>query len=88
MVVIPSNELENIYYSDIIYKLNIARQKIKFFENKYKNNFSDFEKYINNCAEENYLEWDDYIEWKAFTKMFAVLNLEKNAIKDGNIKIN
>ncbi|MFQ6056657.1 MAG: hypothetical protein ACE5J3_11825 [Methanosarcinales archaeon] len=41
---------------------------MKKFSDKYNTTFKEFEKKIENSIEENFEEWDDYIEWKAYAE--------------------
>ena len=46
-------------------KIAQFNQECLFYEKKYNCNFQDFEKKINNRAnEENFEEYDDYLAWK------------------------
>jgi hypothetical protein len=54
---------------DLLYNYQIAKSKIELFTKKYSMDFSTFEKYINNSTIENFEEWDDYIEWKAYSRI-------------------
>ncbi len=58
----------------IIGELLPIKEHIKIYENKYQCSFRDFEKKIRN-EQENYENWDTYIEWKAYQKKLE--HLEK-----------
>jgi len=87
MVTISREEVKDIYYSDLIYKFHNIKHKINFYEKKYSMNFIEFEKHILNKKNENITEWDDYIEWKGFSKIYEELLFKKEEIKNGNINI-
>ncbi len=70
-----------------MYKLNIANEKIGFFERKYKEPFELFEKEILSEEEESFDKWDDYIEWKAFGDYKGELETKIRMVKSGNFKI-
>ena len=45
---------------------NKIADKKKFFEEKYKMSFFEFEAKIKCMTQENFYAWDDYMEWKAY----------------------
>jgi accessory colonization factor AcfC len=55
-----------------ISEMVLVREHIKLFEQKYRCSFQDFEKRVQQEAE-NFTQWDDYIEWKAYQKSFEGL---------------
>lgn len=87
MVIIPSNSIKNICYADVLYELHKVEDKIRLLKNKYNLSFEEFEDKIQNLEEENFEYWDDYIEWKAYTKSFKELIKEKEYIKNGDFKL-
>ena len=86
MTVIHLEKVKDLYYADILYGLHVAQDKIKNFEIKYGKNFLEFEKKIKK-SDEDFSEWDDYLEWKAFEKSYAELKSEQKDIENGNYKI-
>ena len=50
-------------------KLYIVRDKLRYFENKYHQSWGLFEQQVRTSVEEDFAQWDDYIEWKAYGKM-------------------
>ena len=67
---------------EAIYYYNIAKQKIRLFESKYKMGLEDFEKKL---TKEDFERWDDLLEWKAYSRLLK----EKEEIikKHGYIKV-
>lgn len=57
-----------------------VREHIKLFEQKYGCDFQDFEKRVTQEAE-NFAQWDDYIEWKAYQKSFEGLKKKIGEIR-------
>ena len=43
---------------------------MKEFEKKYGLEFEDFERQIKSAVKEDFEKWDDYIEWKAYSKSY------------------
>lgn len=75
-VSIPKKEVKEFLRLKIISQIFPIKERISFFEKKYKKKFEDFEKNISDSKKENFEAWDDYIEWKAYIK--TLNNLEKN----------
>ncbi len=74
------------YYTDLIYELHIAEDKLSLFRNKYKMEFSEFEKSIKK-QQEDFVKWDDYLEWKSFENVYKTLLKNKKDFTDGNFKV-
>ena len=87
MVVINNNTLKDLFYTNAIYELHKAEEKILLFEKKYNNSFDEFERNIKGSKEEHFEQWDDYMEWKAYSKSVIDLKTEIEDIKNGNYKI-
>ncbi|MDT3740085.1 MAG: hypothetical protein RO257_11380 [Candidatus Kapabacteria bacterium] len=54
---------------NLLYEYQIAKSKINLFSNKYSMDFLNFEKYVNSAQNENFSEWDDYLEWKTYYRI-------------------
>jgi hypothetical protein len=63
---VSKQDIENYVRMKIYTELTLIREKLMLFEKKYNCNFPDFEKKVTTAEEENFAEWDDYMEWKAF----------------------
>jgi len=64
----------------------IAKEKIRFFEKKYNVSISEFEKTIS-AEKENIEHYDDYIEWKAYTRVLQSAEQKMNDIRNGHVKV-
>jgi len=84
---LKEKSLEELYSANLYYELHIAEDKIKLFETKYNCRFEDFEKQVSEQSDENFDEWDDYIEWKAYSAHHAELLNEKKELNSGNSKV-
>jgi hypothetical protein len=51
-------------------KTEYYRSKINPFERKYSLGFYEFKKKVESSPSENFEEWDDLIEWEAYTKAY------------------
>ena len=59
-----------------VHDMNTSKKKefkssMKEFETIYGLIFEDFEKQIKFAATEDFEKWDDYIEWKAYSKAYS-----------------
>ncbi|AIY89242.1 hypothetical protein [Geoglobus acetivorans] len=75
---VSSDEIKEYERLKIISPLTPIKEKIKFFEKKYGCTFEEFERKLRE-KEENFEEWDDYIEWKAYTE---TLNAPEKKLRD------
>jgi hypothetical protein len=58
---------------EVISQMSSIKSKIEQFESKYGCKFEDFEKKLREERDENFEEWDDYIEWRAYVKTLEEL---------------
>lgn len=87
MTTIGYDTIKNLYYANIIFELHQVKDKILLFEKKYGKDFNLFEKEIKESSEENFDNWDDYMEWKAYQNSLVNLSNQKKDLEDGNIKV-
>ena len=66
------DEIKECKRLKIISEMALVREHIKLFEQKYGCSFQDLEKRMKQEREE-FAQWDDYIEWKAYQKSFEGL---------------
>ena len=61
--------LQRLVQDQAVQKVNNYSKKIAEMEQKYKMDFSAFEKKINSrVGEEDFEEWDDFIIWESYVK--------------------
>jgi hypothetical protein len=70
---INKQDIENYVKMKFYTELTLIKEKLSLFEKKYKCDFSHFEKKVMDAKEENFEQWDDYMEWKAFYKKYNQL---------------
>jgi hypothetical protein len=87
MVVLEKNTTKEFELFHLLYQIHTLGDKIHFFEAKYKLNFDEFEDSIVTKNVENFEEWDDYIEWKANSKLLNQLLSQKKDIESGDFKV-
>ena len=62
--------LINIVHDLSLSKMKESESAMKEFEKKYGLEFEDFERQIKSAVKEDFEKWDDYIEWKAYSKSY------------------
>jgi hypothetical protein len=62
--------LINIVHDLSLSKMKESEYTMQGFEKKYGIPFEDFEKQIKTAVKEDFEKWDDYIEWKAYSKSY------------------
>ena len=67
---VSKKDVENYLKMKLYTELTLIKEKLSLFEKKYKCDFFQFEKRINEAEEEDFDRWDDYMEWKAFYKKY------------------
>ncbi|MHA1973670.1 MAG: hypothetical protein ACTSW1_11785 [Candidatus Hodarchaeales archaeon] len=65
---ISKDEIKEYERLKIISEISLIKQRIQLLESKYNLTFEDFEKKVKNNKDEDFKEWDDYIEWKAYNQ--------------------
>ena len=87
MTINNKETIRNLLFAGILYELHLAEDKLNYFRSKYKTDLKNFEAAIKNSKEENFAEWDDYLEWKGFQKNHEYLISQKEAIENENYKV-
>ena len=67
---------------EIISQIASIKSKIELFESKYGYKFEDFEKKLKEKRDEDFEEWDDYIEWKAYVRTLEELKEKLKEIEN------
>ena len=80
-ITVSSDEIKEYEKLKIISQLTPVKEKLRYFEKKYGCSFEEFERKLKE-REENFEEWDDYIEWKAYTESLKDLEQKLREIKD------
>jgi len=87
MVVFSKQNIGNILLLEAFGELHQVREKLRFFQGKYQQDFENFSKQLKD-GKENFEHFDDYIEWKAYTKLFHETKKKIEDLKHGNFQIN
>ena len=82
-IIISKDEIIDYEKLKAISEITLTKEKIILFENKYGCSIDTFRKRMEE-ADENFKEWDDYIEWKANFELLK--DLENKLIELDNAK--
>jgi hypothetical protein len=87
MVTVYKQEIADWLLMEYHAALHPVREKIRLFEQKYKQSWSEFKQQVEQAAQEDFSRWDDYIEWKAQMKMFSDLSVKIEEVRLGHFEI-
>lgn len=60
----------DLMYEKALSKTEYYKSKSKYYENKYKKDFLEFQEKYKNRNDEDIEEWDDYIVWESYITAF------------------
>jgi len=87
MVTLSKNQVCNLIMLSYLSEKRLLEEKILLMEKKYNTNFEEFEKNLKNSTTENFSEWDDYIEWKAYISSYRQINNQIEDVKIGDFQL-
>lgn len=79
---VSKDEIKTYEKLKVISQIASVKGKIELFEKRYGCTFEKFEKDTQSKEKENFNEWDDYIEWKAYAKTLEELEAKIVEIED------
>jgi len=86
MITISKEEISENYLLQLSADKHALKAKLDVFEKKYKKSFETFEKVLPK-NKENFEEWDDYLEWKAYVKTEAELSVKIKAVQNEDFQV-
>jgi len=86
MLVINKQNIADMLLLETFSEMHQVRDKLNFFREKYQQDFEDFSKQIEK-EDEDFEHFDDYMEWKAYTKLFHNISQKIEDLKYGNFQI-
>jgi hypothetical protein len=87
MITIYKQEIAEWLLMEYHAALHTVREKIRLFEQKYNQPWSEFKQQVEQATQEDFSQWDDYIEWKAQMKICNDLCGKIEEVKHGNFEI-
>ena len=86
MIQIPKKDLAEFYRLDVHAQLHVAKARVRFFKEKYGQSFTEFEEQVQK-ERRDFDYWDDYIEWKAYTKLLTELEQNLRDLEHEDIQL-
>ena len=87
MLVIDKNRVADWMLLSHLAEQRQLHEKIILYEKKYKQTFIEFKSKTNQKEDEDFQEWDDLIEWQAYTDFYINITKTINDIKSGNFQV-
>jgi hypothetical protein len=87
MITIQKQSVANWLLAQYMATSYTINEKIRLFERKYGQTWTDFSRKIELAKDEDFEQWDDYIEWKAYVKMAEDLAFKIDEVKHGNFEV-
>ncbi|MDA0245958.1 MAG: hypothetical protein OT477_21305 [Chloroflexi bacterium] len=69
MITIPKQQVANWFLLEYLATSHAVNEKIRLLERKYAQTWDEFSTAVQTAPEEDFEQWEDYIEWKAYNKM-------------------
>ena len=87
MLTIPKEQVANWLLLEYMATAHTVNEKIRLFEQKYAQPWETFAQSIQTASEEDFEQWDDYIEWQAYTKMAQNLAAKMDEVRHGYFEL-
>ncbi len=87
MLTIKKSEIADGLLLALLSDMHVVKDKLAYFEKKYNVSYEVFEQTVK-TQEENYQQWDDYIEWKAYINMLKDINRKISDINNADFEVN
>ncbi|MCI5150653.1 MAG: hypothetical protein D3916_14925 [Candidatus Electrothrix sp. MAN1_4] len=87
MVTVYRQEIAEWLLMEYHAALHTVREKIRLFEQKYKQSWNEFKEQVEHAEQEDFSRWDDYIEWKSQIKILDELSVKIEEVRHGNFEI-
>ena len=87
MITIQKQNVANWLLAEYLATSHAVNEKLRLFERKYAQTWGEFSKEIENASDEDFSQWDDYIEWKAYVKTAKDLAFKIDEVRHGNFEI-
>jgi hypothetical protein len=87
MITVSKQEVGNWLLMEYMAARHTAQSRLRFFEQKYRQSWEDFDNKIKLSEKEDFDIWDDYIEWKAYVKTAKELSAKIDEVRHGNFAV-
>ena len=87
MITIQKQDVANWLLAEYLATSHTVNEKLRLFERKYGQTWEEFSKAVVSAPDENFDQWDDYIEWKAYVKTAEDLAHKIAEVRRGNFEV-
>jgi hypothetical protein len=87
MLTIKKGDIADTLLLETMADMHVVKDKLGFFEKKYNMSYEVFEQTVKS-QEEDYHRWDDYMEWKAYRRLFEDNTRKIRDIKNADFEVN
>ena len=87
MITIQKQEVASWLLAEYLATLHTVREKLRLFEQKHHQTWQTFAQQTKDPKKEDFAQWDDYIEWKAYIKMAEEVITKIDEVKHGNFEV-
>jgi len=86
MWTIPKREVADLLKLDLMARLREAKEKEALYRRTHQQSFEAFEETVQQ-GEEEFGQWDDYLEWKAYRRVRQDLEQKIEALRHGDFEV-
>ncbi|HHC24692.1 MAG TPA: hypothetical protein ENK58_04650 [Desulfobacterales bacterium] len=86
MLVVYKQNIADMLLMEAFSEMHQVRDRLNFFYEKYQQDFEVFSKQTEK-EDENFEHFDDYMEWKAYIKLFHNILQKIEDLRYGNFQI-
>jgi hypothetical protein len=86
MWTIPKREVADLLKLDLMARLREAKEKEALYRRTHQQSFEAFEETVQQ-GEEEFGQWDDYLEWKAYRRVRQDLEQKIEALRRGDFEV-
>jgi hypothetical protein len=86
MWTIPKREVADLLKLNLMARLREAKEKEALYRRTHQQSFEAFEETVQQ-GEEEFGQWDDYLEWKAYRRVRQDLEQKIEALRRGDFEV-
>jgi len=86
MWTVSKNEVADLLRLDLMARLREAKEKEALYERTHQQSFEAFEQTVKE-GDEDFEQWDDYMEWKAYRNDRWDLEQKIDALRRGDFEV-
>lgn len=87
MITVQKQSVINLLMVEYMADFHAVNDELRFLEHKYNQTWDVFSQAVKSASEEDFEQWDDYIEWKGYVRAANNLAIKMDEVKHGNFEI-